>query len=128
MTSMAAQPRKIIVGYDDSEASRRALDRAADLTGYGSTLTVVSVAPEGAAYSADLLTSARERLLHRHVTATYMQPVGEPADELVDAAAVLEADLVVVGRHSRGPLRRLVLGSVSADVVRRAPCDVLVVT
>jgi nucleotide-binding universal stress UspA family protein len=39
-------------------------------------------------------------------------------------ARAVGADLVVVGR--RGALRR-VLGSVSADVVRRAPCDVLVV-
>ena len=39
---MAAQPRTILVGYDDSDAARRALDRAADLAGYGSRLTVVS--------------------------------------------------------------------------------------
>ena len=126
MRNMSAQPRRIIVGYDDSESAQRALDRAADLTGYGSTLTVVSVAPEGVRYAEGPLESARERLLHRHVTATYLQPVGEAAAELVEAARELEADLVVVGRRSRS-LRRLVLGSVSDEVVRHAPCDVLVV-
>jgi nucleotide-binding universal stress UspA family protein len=60
------------------------------------------------------------------VSATYLQPVGDPAAELVDAARELEADLVVLGRRSRS-LRRLVLGSVSDAVLRRAPCDVLVV-
>jgi nucleotide-binding universal stress UspA family protein len=60
------------------------------------------------------------------VSATYLQPVGDPAAELVDTARALEADLVVLGRRSRS-LRRLVLGSVSDAVVRRAPCDVLVV-
>lgn len=123
---MSAQPRKIVVGVDDSEPSQRALERAADLAGYGSTLTVVSVARDGDRYAAGPLEKARERLLRRHVSATYLQPVGDPAAELVDAARELEADLVVLGRRSRS-LRRLVLGSVSDAVLQRAPCDVLVV-
>lgn len=127
MRVMAAQARRIIVGYDDSESAQRALDRAADLTGYGSTLTVVSVTSGNGPMSVTALDHARERLLRRHVTATYLQPVGEPAAELVGTARELEADLVVVGRRSNS-LRRLVLGSVSADVVRSAPCDVLVVS
>jgi nucleotide-binding universal stress UspA family protein len=123
---MAARPRRILVAYDASDAARRALDRAADLTGYGSTLTVVSVAPGGGPYQPGPLDEARDHLVRRQVTATYLQPVGEPAAELVDAARALDADLVVLGRRS-GSLRRLVLGSVSAKVVRQAPCDVLVV-
>jgi nucleotide-binding universal stress UspA family protein len=123
---MAAQPRRILVAYDASDAARRALDRAADLAGYGSALTVVSVARDGGPYQPGPLDEAREQLVRRHVTATYLQPVGEPAGELVEAARTLEADLVVVGRRSRS-LRRLVLGSVSSEVVRQAPCDVLVV-
>jgi nucleotide-binding universal stress UspA family protein len=126
MHDMSAQPRKIMVAYDDSDAARRALDRAADLAGYGSTLTVVSVASEGGRHQAGPLDHAREQLIRRQVTASYLQPVGEPAAELVEAARELDADLVVVGRRSRS-LRRLVLGSVSAKVVRQAPCDVLVV-
>jgi nucleotide-binding universal stress UspA family protein len=125
---MAAQTRKILVGYDDSDAARRALDRAADLAGYGSTLTVVTVARNGTASSTNMLDSAREHLLGRHVSATYLQPVGEPAVTLVEAAEEIGADLMVVGRRSRGTLRRLVLGSVSDAVVRGAPCDVLVVS
>ena len=126
MDGMAAQPRKIMVAYDDSDAARRALDRAADLAGYGSTLTVVSVAADGGRYQPGPLDHAREQLVRRQVTATYLQPVGEPAAELVEAARELDADLVILGRRSRS-LRRLVLGSVSARVVRQAPCDVLVV-
>jgi len=42
---MAAQPRRIVVGFDGSDAAWRALDVAAGLTGYGSTLAVVSVEP-----------------------------------------------------------------------------------
>ncbi|MEX2646247.1 MAG: universal stress protein, partial [Gaiellaceae bacterium] len=36
---------RIVVGYDGSEPAQRALDRAAELAGYGTTVTVVSVAP-----------------------------------------------------------------------------------
>ena len=52
-------------------------------------------------------------------------PAGEPANELLEAARVLEADLLVVER--RNALKRALLGSPSAAVVRGAPCDVLVV-
>jgi nucleotide-binding universal stress UspA family protein len=121
---MAARPRKIVVGYDGSEASRRALDAAADLVGYGSTLSVVTVRNSDVGRSAS--TDARARLQTRHVEAQYHEPVGEPAEELVETATRLGADLVVVGRRNRTPLRAL-LGSVSSRVVRRAPCDVLVV-
>jgi nucleotide-binding universal stress UspA family protein len=121
---MAARPRRIVVGYDGSDASRRALDAAADLVGYGSTLAVVTVqnGEVGRAAASD----ARDRLLNRHVEAQYHEPTGEPAERLVDTATQLGADLVVVGRRNRGPLRAL-LGSVSSRVVRRAQCDVLVV-
>lgn len=125
MTVMAEHARRIVVGYDDSEAARRALDRAAALAGYGSTLTVVNVTPGPP--DPEVLATARERLVRRLVGATYLQPVGEPAEEIVAAAKGLEADLVVVGRRNGNPLRRFLLGSVSAKVVRNAPCDVLVV-
>ena len=48
------------------------------------------------------------------------------AEQLVETARELDVDLIVVGRR-KSSLQRLVLGSVSAKVVRRAPCDVLVV-
>jgi nucleotide-binding universal stress UspA family protein len=121
---MAARPRRIIVGYDGSDAARRALDSAADLAGYGSTLAVVTV--QNGEHSGAVAREARELLLRRHVEARYLETTGEPADRLLEAAYELEADLVVVGRRNGSPLPHL-LGSVSAKVVRRAACDVLVV-
>ncbi len=123
---MAAQPRRIVVGFDGTDGARRALESAARLAGYGSTLAVVAVAREGDG-ERDVLASARDLLLDRLVTATYVQRVGDPAEELVGAAGDLGADLVVVGRRGRDVTSRPEPGSVSADVVRLAPCDVLVV-
>jgi nucleotide-binding universal stress UspA family protein len=52
---------------------------------------------------------------------------GEPAQELIDAAEQHDADLIVVGTRDPGFLERLVGGSVSQNVARRARCDVLIV-
>jgi nucleotide-binding universal stress UspA family protein len=49
---------------------------------------------------------------------------GHPADRLVELAREQKAALVVLGCH--GP-RSSLLGSISADVSRRAPCPVVVV-
>jgi nucleotide-binding universal stress UspA family protein len=114
---MAGQPRRIVVGYDGSGTARRALDAAAQLTGYGSTLTVVTVATE-ASVGDTMLAEARDRLIGRHVQARDVQSVGDPAEEGVVAARHVEADLVVLSRRNGG-----------LDAAwRRAPCDVLVVS
>jgi nucleotide-binding universal stress UspA family protein len=52
---------------------------------------------------------------------------GYPSDSLIDHAAAVGADLVVVGTRGRGPVASLFLGSTSHRVVNHAPCDVLVV-
>ena len=115
------RPKRILVAFDGSEASGRALDVAAGLAGYGSSLTIVHVRRNGA--DAGVVEEARERLLERHVAATYLEPCGTAADEIISAADAIAADLIVVGRRTA---LRGVLGSVSAAVVDRARCDVLV--
>lgn len=69
--------------------------------------------------------------LLRHVTetssdveASWAVEEGHPADRLVALAREREASFLVVGNH--GP-RSSLLGSISADVSRRAPCPVVVV-
>ena len=125
MTVMAANAKRILVAYDGSKSAQRALDAAADLVGYGSTLAVVRVHGPGQMNGSSVMDRAREHLLRRQITALYLEPAGEPAEKIVETAQALETDLVVIGRR-RGDLRRAV-GSVSAEVVRQAPCDVLVV-
>ena len=125
MPCMAVRPRRVLVGYDGSESAGRALDTAAGLIGYGSTLAVASVAPTGESAEA-VLEEARERLLERHVAASYVLRHGDTADQLVEAALMLDADLIVVGgRAQNGDVSGL--GRVSHDVLEHAPCDVLVV-
>ncbi len=119
---MAARPRRIIVGYDGSDAATRALAAAADLVGYGSTLAVVTV--HAGEIDRSTTAGAREQLLQRNVEARYHDTYGEPAEQLVEKVHELEANLLVIGRQSGNPGSH---GSVSSNLVRHAPCDVLVV-
>jgi nucleotide-binding universal stress UspA family protein len=52
---------------------------------------------------------------------------GRPVPTIVLAARSWNADLILVGGSGRGVLSRTILGSVSDEVVRAAPCPVLVV-
>lgn len=51
---------------------------------------------------------------------------GRPATAIVDSAAELPADLIVLGSRGHGTISSMVLGSVSAEVADHAPCPVLV--
>ena len=50
-----------------------------------------------------------------------------PSEEIAQLAVDVEADLVIVGTHSRRGLARMILGSVAEATVRLAPCPVLVI-
>ena len=52
---------------------------------------------------------------------------GEPGELICEVAAEERADLIVVGSHGKGVIRRALLGSVSYHVLHHAPCPVLVV-
>ena len=52
--------------------------------------------------------------------------LGDPAEQIVQLAVDTEADLIVVGTNEKTGIGRLVLGSVSSEVFRKAPCSVLV--
>jgi nucleotide-binding universal stress UspA family protein len=51
---------------------------------------------------------------------------GDIRETVVDAAEKWHPDLIVVGSHGKGGLRRLLLGSVAEFVARHAPCSVLI--
>lgn len=51
---------------------------------------------------------------------------GDPAESIVEAAIAEDVDLIVVGSHQRRGVDRLVMGSVSEQVVRTSPIPVVV--
>jgi nucleotide-binding universal stress UspA family protein len=52
---------------------------------------------------------------------------GRPAEEILTQARQKAIDLVVMGSQTTGSLKRLLLGSTSEQVLRNAPCSVLIV-
>ncbi len=52
---------------------------------------------------------------------------GKPAAEIVRFAKENETDLLIVGTQGKSGLGKMILGSVAENVVRTAPCSVLVV-
>jgi nucleotide-binding universal stress UspA family protein len=145
----------IVVAYDGSEPAERALRRAVELAeAFRSRLVVATVEPT--VPPADLglyvgdggfglplqtepydpagddrwqahLDEARKLVESRGLAWEFVSPTGGAAEEIVHIAEEHGADLIVVGTHERGALRRLFVGSVSAGVTRKAHCDVLVV-
>ena len=51
---------------------------------------------------------------------------GAPAEALVQLCVDVQAQLLVVGTHQRTGVKRLALGSVAEQIIRRARCPVLV--
>jgi nucleotide-binding universal stress UspA family protein len=135
--------KTIVLGYDDTPASQRALQRAASLAqAFGSQLIVTSVVPiilsagrsAGPLDSTDPpekhaqeLAAARSHLEGAGIQAEYVSAVGDPADTIVELAKERNADLIVVGTRELNVLQRLLGQSVSEAVTHHAPCDVLIV-
>lgn len=123
----------IVLAYNDTEGSNRALERAAELTGfYGATLVVTSVVPvlvgaERAPEPGQELEKAAERLRERGVEAELVEAVGEIGEAIVEVADSRKADLIVIGTRELSQVERMLGHSVSESVQRMARCDVLIV-
>jgi nucleotide-binding universal stress UspA family protein len=137
---MEPKPPNVLIAYDGSEPSRRALDRVRTFMPNAS-VAVVTVAPpvyrdprlpkfaddDEEQRQRAALAEAKALLAEGGIDARGAAPVGDAADEIVRIAKESGADLVVLGARGLNPLKRLVLGSVSTKVLHEAPSDVLVV-
>jgi nucleotide-binding universal stress UspA family protein len=135
--------KTIVLGYDDTLASQRALERAADLAkAFGSKLIVTSVAPLmlGAPRSGgptdpvdspekqrENLARARRHLEGLGIRVRLQRAVGDPADAIVEIARENGADLIVVGTREPSMMMRVLGQSTSGGVAHKAHCDVMVV-
>jgi nucleotide-binding universal stress UspA family protein len=73
-----------------------------------------------------IVREAQERLLDAGLPTTAVELRGRAATEIVAEAGRWQADMIVIGSRGHGLIERMLLGSVSAEVVDRAPCPVLV--
>lgn len=115
------------VGYDGGEESRIALELAADLArGSDSSLRLIGVAPDDAGARAEIeeeLAVAAGRCGGVETEAKLLR--GDAAPALADQG--VELDLLVLGSRDYGPVRTVLLGGVSREVLRTSPCPVVIV-
>jgi nucleotide-binding universal stress UspA family protein len=52
---------------------------------------------------------------------------GDAAELILKKAGELDADIIMMGSHGHGMLRKMLVGSVTEAVLRKAPCNVLIV-
>lgn len=125
--------KTIVLAYNDTDASNRALERAAELAGfYKAKLVVTSVVPvlvgaEPSPEPGQELQRADARLRELGVEPELVEAVGEIAEAIVEVGDSREADLIVVGTREPSQVERLLGQSVSEGVQRMARCDVLIV-
>lgn len=75
----------------------------------------------------DILTEAESQLTEAGLKCSRLIREGHPSREVVRAAKKQAVDLVVVGSHGLGGVKRFLLGSVSDQVLAYANCSVLIV-
>jgi universal stress protein A len=139
--------KKICCAVDFSQPSRVALEGAADLARrFQAELTLVHAVSAPAPAASDILVSSAgmaelaaeeeghaleawrseaEQRVGAPVHASLVS--GDPAAAIVQYARDQRCDLLVIGTHGRGGIRRVMLGSVAERAVRRAECPVLVI-
>jgi nucleotide-binding universal stress UspA family protein len=118
-------PGAVICGIDGTESAEGAVRVARKLSAVlRRPLVFVRVVDPGTPLEEIDSVAEELRRLADEDGALWLADVGHPADRLVATAEDEQASLVVLGSH--GP-RSSLLGSISADVSRRAPCPVVVV-
>lgn len=123
----------ILLAYNNTDVSNRALERAAQLARlYEAKLVVTSVTPVavGAAPSMEPgpeLQRAAERLRALGIEPELVEAIGDIAPALVEAAEKHSAGLIVIGTREPSQVERMLGHSVSEQVQRMAHCDVLIV-
>jgi nucleotide-binding universal stress UspA family protein len=141
--------QRILCPVDFSDFSRRALDHAVAIAkSYESTITLLHVCPivpvaayapgSGVLPSSALTPEDRETLLATmkrfaeseagaNVLIEFDIADGSTAEVILATAEAMPAGLLVMGTHGRSGFERLMLGSVTEKVLRRAACPVLTV-
>jgi nucleotide-binding universal stress UspA family protein len=141
--------RRILCPIDFSDFSRHALDHALAIAKwYKSTVTVLHVfspapvttfGPGPVVFQPFVLTAEDVEQLRADTKAfvdadsasgiavdTLLRE-GNVAAEILDQATTMGADLLALGTHGRSGFERLVLGSITEKVLRKARCPVLTI-
>lgn len=133
--------KKILIGFDGSEGSEQALNRAMMLIDEFGELILLAVVPsysdktffEESVYkklkqkARNLVDDAIKDIGEHGFTVKGMVEEGDPAVVIIDIASKLNVDLIVLGSKGTSALGHYLLGSVANKVVQYAHKPVMVV-
>lgn len=132
----------VLSPVDFSEFSARAVHHAVVMAkSYGARVTVLYVVTNVSAVEVppiELTAADRAHLVEKMKALVGEASAGASIDflvreardvrrEILDQIAILQADVLVMGSHGRTGFEKLLLGSVTEHVLRKAPCPVMVV-
>jgi nucleotide-binding universal stress UspA family protein len=128
---LAERPALVVVVWEAGRAFEAALSPLAFDFAVPSIDLRTAVELDQAAYAAAERTAqqgaARARSMGLPAESLVVADDVTVADTLVRVAGEQDAPALVVGAHNHGALSEVLLGSTSRDVVRHAPCPVVVV-
>ncbi len=117
--------RRVMVAWKNSRESARALRDAWPLLAAAQEVHVVCVSQDGELIPDGDLQRHFERhgIVPKLIVTTDAHPL--PSDALRQEAAILNADLIVMGAYGRPRLAEVVMGGVSGDMLARPPAALL---
>lgn len=132
---------KILVAFDGSKSSKKALDISIELAKkFDSSIQLVSViAQSDFAALKNEVTSTEESVFYQKLQEkaiksrkceVEIKPVivyGHPADGILEYVKSKNFDLMVIGSRGLSGTQRIFLGSVSDELSHHSPCPVLIV-
>jgi nucleotide-binding universal stress UspA family protein len=144
--------KKMLIAYDGSEASKKAIDMAIKCSAKDDEVTLLTVIPAELAESSftkmllptidlsqvvqsgtfkekamESLSKVAKDIENKIQKLQLAVESGDPADEILLSAKKNESDIIIVGYKGYGKEGRFLLGSVTDKVVRHASASVLVV-
>lgn len=138
----------VVVGTDGSDSSLRAVERAGAIAGDATLVIACAYFPNdgksasaagdvlgddayqvmGSSPTEEILRLAKEHAQGAGASNIQQRSVkGAPVEALLQLVTDVQADLLVVGNKGLNSIAGRLLGSVPADVARKAACDVLIV-
>ena len=135
---------KVLLAYDGSDASKKALKKAIEITSKEKAELVILSVTEPVcpvsitdkecslfdsslrAETKDLLDKIKGEVSKEPVQIKTVVKEGRPAEEIIKFAKDNKMDLVVIGSHGRHGAKKFFLGSVSLRVAEHAPCSVYI--
>ena len=138
---------RLLVPYDGSPLSERALERAATTHPTDAITVLYVIDPVLAIYEAEiegleaakswhdrmqdranrLCDDATEQAAAHDCDISTAVEIGDPGREILNYVDAHDVDHVVMGSHGRSGISRLILGSVAERVMRQSPVPVTVV-